>query len=259
MHRPGAELELVSDPSDWGFFTKPNVAAAAEEFDDLLAVIEREGVRVEFIDIDDTVPPNLYFIRDLGIVTHNGVILANLRANYRQGEQLFLRIAADRLGIPVFGEVRDAFFEGGDFVRISDEVAALGVAKTSYSGFEEVDELVEVTLLPVPHEQGVHLDVLFNMVRDDLALAAADFLPKEFLGFLSTNEIEVVDFSDEYRHRLASDVLLLRGDRVVMSNEARDSIRALEQRGVDVIPITIHELRKGGGGPGCMVLDLFRK
>jgi len=260
MHKPGPELELVRNPPDWGFHGKPNIKNTMNEFDELYDNIKAEGVKIEMIDVEDAPPPNLYYTRDLGICTDDGFILANFRAEYRQGEELYLQIMSDKLDIPIFYRIMNEYFEAGDYVQINDDIAALGLTRSSYGGFEEVADAVDLTVLPVPHDRHfAHLDILFNMIREDLAIVCVNALPNEFLEFLKKNGIESVDTTLMEQEYLSSDVLMLEPNKVIINEEAEHAIRSLEKRGVDVIETPLHELKKGGGGPGCLVLTLLRK
>ncbi|MCD6523234.1 MAG: hypothetical protein J7K68_05840 [Candidatus Diapherotrites archaeon] len=260
MHRPGEELKLVQEPSEWGFFSKPNIEKAVEEFDTLFHKLRSERVKIELIEPEEAPPPNLYYTRDLGLCTKDGIILANFREEYREGEELYLRIKAWELGIPIFAVIHNNYFEGGDFVQIADDIAALGVMRSSYGGFEEIDEYLDVTLLPVPHDRKfAHLDILFNMIREDLAILCTEVLPKEFIDFLIKNDVELVDATLQELRVLSSDVLMIKSNKVIINEEAEHTIKELEKRGVDVITTPLQELRKGGGGPGCLVFTLLRK
>lgn len=260
MHRPYYEFELVEDPSKWGFAGKPNKDVAAQEFDELVKILKENRVDVYKVQTSRAPPPNLYYTRDLGLCTTNGIVLANFKATYRQGEELYLQITAQELNIPIFGEIRDVFFEGGDFVQINDTTAALGLERSSYGGYEEVCEFVDVDVLPVPHaEQFAHLDVVFNMINPKLCVACTEALPDEFTDFLKEEKIEIIDITLEQQKLLSSDVLMIEPDKVIIGEECIHSIKELEKRGVDVIPTSLHELKKGKGGPGCLTLTLLRK
>ena len=260
MHRPYYEFELIDDPDKWGFASKPNKDIAAKEFDSLVDVLKGEGVAVYKVQTDRAPQPNLYYTRDLGLCTSNGIVLANFYAPYRKGEELYLQITAQELGIPVFGKLRDTYFEGGDFVRINDTTAALGLERSSYGGYEDVSEFVDVNLLPVPHlEKFTHLDVVFNMINPHLCVACTRALPAEFLDFLKQEKIEIIDITVAQQKLLSSDVLMLKENKVLIGEECKQTIRKLEKAGTDVMPIPMHELKKGKGGPGCLTLSLLRK
>lgn len=260
MHRPYYEFELIGDPSQWGFASKPNKDIAAKEFDNLVDVLKKEDVDIYKVQTNRAPPPNLYYTRDLGLCTTNGIVLANFYATYRQGEELYLQITAQELGIPVFGKLRDTYFEGGDFVRINDTTAALGLQRSSYGGYEDVSEFVDVNLLPVPHsEKFTHLDVVFNMVNPNLCVACTRALPSEFTDFLKQESVSIIDITVAQQKMLSSDVLMLDNNRVIIGEECTKTIKAMEKEGVDVLPIPLHELKKGKGGPGCLTLPLLRK
>ncbi len=260
MHRPYYEFDLIEEPSKWGFASKPNKDKAAKEFDDLVDLIKAAGIDVYKVQTARTPPPNLYYTRDIGLCTTNGFVLANFKAPYRQGEELYLQITADSLDIPVFGEIRNVAFEGGDFVQINESTAALGLERTNYGGYQSISEFVDVDVLPVPHsEDFAHLDIIFNMIREDLCLACVDALPKEFLDFLKGEEIEVIPVSLDEQRILSADVLMLEANKVIIAEQCEHAITELEKRGVDVITTPLHELKKGKGGPGCLTLTLLRK
>lgn len=260
MHRPYFEFDLIEDPSKWGFTSKPNKDKAAAEFDELVGVLKAEGVDVHTVQTSRAPPPNLYYTRDLGVCTTNGLILAHFRATYRQGEELYLQIMADELGIPIFGEIRNVFFEGGDLVQIDDSTAAVGLERTSFGGYQSISEFVDMDLLPVPHrEEFAHLDVVFNMISEKLCVACTKALPTEFTDFLAGEKIEVIDITLEQEEELSADVLMLEPNKVIIGEGCTGAIKALESHGVDVIPLNLHELKKGNGGPGCLTFTLLRK
>mgnify|MGYP006282195363 CR=1 FL=1 len=260
MHRPSEELQLVTDPSSWGFKARPNWQEAGEEFDALVDVLKAENVSVELIDVgSDVPPPNLYFTRDLGLCTTNGLLLANFRTEYRQGEELFLQFMSDSLDIPVFGRIMHGYLEGGDIEFVSDRVVAIGLNyRTNQEGFEQACEFLDEVVFPVIHDKETHLNSIFSMVDVDLALVYESALSKEFLTFLSGNNIETVSLGYQQQSRFGADILRLEADKVVMCGDCDKLSFDLEKRGVDVIPVKMDELKKGFGGPGSLALSLLR-
>src|SRR5947208_678979 len=78
--------------------------------------------------------------------------------------------------------------EGGDFVSLGTDHAAVGLgARTEPAALAELARLLgpEVELVPVRFEpRFLHLDMIFNLVAERLALACVDALPPEFLARL---------------------------------------------------------------------------
>jgi N-dimethylarginine dimethylaminohydrolase len=260
VRKPEEEFELIRDAAQWCFMSRPVAERAEREHERFTHLLEAEGIEVHGIESEDTPPPNLCFTRDIGLVTRNGAILASFRPPCRQGEQLYLQLMADELDIPVVAEMRNVQFEGGDFVQIADDVGALGIGRTSYAGYEALDELLDMTLLPVPLEnRETHLNSFFSMVRPDLALACAEFLPAELMGFLSKQGIDYINVSRDEMQRLAADSFLVEGGKVIMEASCKEAIKALEQRDVHVLPADLRELRKGWGGPGSLALVVSRR
>lgn len=260
MHRPSEELQLVTDPSAWGFKARPNWEKASEEFDAFVETLKSEGVKVTLVEsASDVPPPNLYFARDLGLCTRNGLILSYFRHEYRQGEELFLEFMGDRLEIPVFAQIRNGYFEGGDLVLINDRVAAIGIGhRTNRAGFGQLCEFLDEVAIPVLHGKDTHLDAFFSMVDESLAVAYERVLSDDFLTFLAGLDIDLVSLTFNQQKRFAADMLRIDTDKVMIGDDCEETIPLLEERGVDVIPVSVKELKKGNGGPGSLALTLLR-
>ncbi|MCD6414945.1 MAG: hypothetical protein J7L23_04955 [Candidatus Diapherotrites archaeon] len=259
MHKPGEELELITDPSVWGFRARPNWKKASEEMDKLINVLKEEGVKVDLVEVGpDVPPPNLYFTKDLGVCSVNGLVLSYFRHEYRQGEELFLEAMGDRLGIPVFGRIINSYFEGGDFVQITDDVIAVGLNnRTNQDGFEQLCEFFNKVMLPVFHKEETHLDSIFGIVDDSLAVAYEPSLPAAFKTFLSGRNFELISLKD--KQEFAPDFITLEPDKVIIDESCNELNNVLEDYGVDVIKVGVSELKKGSGGPGSFILTLLRK
>lgn len=261
MHRPEEELQLVTDPSSWGFRARPNWKKARKEFDALYDLLKSEKVKVDLVEVGpDVPPPNLYFTRDLGVCTTNGLILSYFRHEYRQGEELFLEVMGDRLEIPLFGMIRDGYFEGGDLVYLNDKVVAVGLNhRTNKAGFEQVCEFMDEVVIPVIHEKDVHLDAFFMVIDESLALVYEQAISDDFLTFLAGNDVDIISLTAAQQKRFAADMILLEEDKVIMGDDCEEMIPLLEEKGVDVISVSLRELKKGSGGPGSLTLTLLRK
>lgn len=261
MHNPGEELELVTDPRAWGFKARPNWEKAQKEMEDLIDILKSEGVKVDLIEVGpDVPPPNLYFTKDLGVCTTNGFLISYFRHEYRQGEELFLEAMSDRLDIPIFGRILNAYFEGGDFVQISDDVVAVGLNhRTNQDGFKQLCEFFDKIVLPVFHNEKTHLDSIFGVVDESLAILHESSLPKQFLTFLNGRNFDTIYLNDEEKAKFASDFILLEQDKIILGEDCKEVRGTLEDYGVDVITVNVSELKKGNGGPGSFVLPLLRK
>ncbi|MCD4740515.1 hypothetical protein K8R43_04985 [archaeon] len=261
MHKPEEELQLVTDPSSWGFQARPNWNKATKEFNALYDVLKGEKVKIDLIEVGpDVPPPNLYFTRDLGVCTTNGIILSYFRHEYRQGEELFLEAMADQLDIPVFGIVRDGYFEGGDLVFLNDKAVAIGLKqRTNQAGFQQMCEFLDHVAVPALHEEDVHLDAFFNVLNDSLALAYERALSTDFLTFLCGNDIDVIPLTAFQQRHFAADVILLEENKVIIGDDCDEMIPTLKKHGVEVISLPMRELKKGSGGPGSLILPLLRK
>lgn len=261
MHRPGIELGVLTVPYHWGFNSKPNREEARKEFDTIVEVLKSEGVDIYLIKTHATSTPSLYMTRDLGFIGANGLVLSSFRVRYRRGEELYLDVCSEDLGVPVFGKIRDGYFEGGDLVRITNESALVGLGRTDENGAEALREYVEIEPIPVRHtyQLGPHLDTFISMVSKDTALVYESKLPEEIFHILKVNGISRINIAHGDEGTFAANSLRIKDNKVVINEDAKATIKNLQKNGVDTIPVKMYELSKGQCGPRALVLPLLRK
>jgi len=259
MHRPGAEFNLLDEPDFWGFCGRPSREKSQKEFDSLVEILSEEKVDIYFIEPSDAPSVKLCFTRDLGIVGKNGIIMGGMTRK-RRGEDLYIRVLAEELDIPIFGDVRNHYFEGGDLVFIKKNEAACGIGLTSYGGYELLEELVDFKLLPVPlRNQLVHLDSALHTSDGQIALTNPDILPKELLDYLNREEFTVLSVPLNEADLFSLEIISLDSNKVIVAEDMTVTQKLLEEEGVDVLTTTNHELRKGCAGLNSLIFPLLRK
>jgi N-dimethylarginine dimethylaminohydrolase len=234
---------------------------AAANHAELVAVLQDAGVEIVQVAPDRRFPYQLN-TRDAALGTPGGAILARFSEVIRQGEEQLVQQAIEDTGGAVAGAMRSAVFEGGDFVALSHRRAALGLgARTQPSALEELRILLGSTtdLSGVPFDgRYLHLDMVFNVVADRLALACPSALPPDFLFGLRQDGFRILDVSEREVFQHTCNVLALNGQRIVSHTANQRMNEALRAEGLEVDVVDVSELAKSGGGPRCLTLPLER-
>ncbi|RGD75227.1 arginine deiminase [Anaerofustis stercorihominis] len=127
--------------------------------------------------------PNLYFMRDVGVVIKNGVALSRMKTPIRRRESLIVRLIykyhPDFSGVPVYFDNKEEkmSLEGGDVLILSKECVLIGFSeRTSLEGIDKLASnllnsnsgVKKVLAVKIPHERAfMHLDTVFTMVDYD--------------------------------------------------------------------------------------------
>ncbi len=106
---------------------------------------------------------------------------------------------------------------------------------------------------PGPDARGARMKVT---QEPDLIRAVADGMHADALRVVTTGEDEVL--ADREQWDDGNNTLALRPGTVVAYERNADTNRRLEEAGVEVLPISSHELPRGRGGPRCMSCPVVR-
>jgi N-dimethylarginine dimethylaminohydrolase len=228
----------------------------------LVQAYQDNGVETVFLKALPDLPYEV-FTRDFGGCVREGYVLGKFREPVRFGERAVCQHRMEELGVPLIAEVTKGRFEGGDFCFLDGNTIAVGmIARSNLEGVEELRPALEkygYTVLGVPAaEKYLHLDMCFNMVAEDLAVAYTPCLPENFQRELKKRGIEIIPGTEEaiFDHGYNLQAL---GERRVISLKQNTALNeALDRRGIRVIEVDITEILKAGGGPHCMTFPLER-
>jgi N-dimethylarginine dimethylaminohydrolase len=277
MRRPGAELERIDaarwDPdmgalvdADEGWYWEsedpPDLDLVAEQYDYLVALLEREGVTVYFAEPAETRLSKAMYMRDPLLTVPGGAILGRLAPRMRRGEEPSVARALSATGVPILRTITGTgLVEGGSFAKLTPTVAAFGTSiRCNDEGARQLEEAlrplgIEVVVVPLSGFS-IHLDGAFGMVDVDKALVDPQGLPYSFLERLAELRIETIWCHPEERWAINS--LVLEPGRVLMCEGHARTAERLEARGIEVITIPYDEIQKNGGGIHCSTMELIR-
>lgn len=230
----------------------------------LTQALAEAGVRVHELTGREAHLPYQAYTRDSSQVTPWGPVITQCYRPQRRGEYAAVIDFYNQTCGGPWRYTTAGTLEGGDI-----HIIRPGLLLVGYSG-ERTDEAGarqfagwfeaagwEVRLQPFP-EHFLHLDVLFCMVADGLALACVDVLDDALLAWLDTHGIRVIPVTYKEVMQLCCNALALGHDRVISAAHASRVNAALRAEGLQVTEVPLDLFTAGGGGVHCMTMPLAR-
>lgn len=267
VHRPGAEIDCVSDPKQVLWQDKVDSSRARDQHDELTEFYRACGITVHTMrpEIESTTP-NLYFCRDLFAVTSNGVVLARPSSSVRRGEEVSAAKVLEALGVrPIHHIKNGGTFEGGDLLIVNSDLALVGVGnRTNVSGAAQLRRLLKFAGVErvgsfLLHPSSLHLDMCVAIIDRNLAAVNAEQVPVGVVDLLEYHGFKVLILpEDEAVQGMAVNFVTLAPRTVVMTSGNPKTRGVLSRAGVECFEVDVSELMKGGGGIHCMTGVLER-
>lgn len=208
--------------------------------------------------------PYEVYTRDSSQTTPFGTVVTNLSRPERVGEEKEIRsfYAPDE----IWRTCTAGRIEGGDIHIIRPGLLAVGVSggRTDAKGaaefiswFEEAGWTCRMIHFP---EHFLHLDVIFCMVAENLAIAAVDVLDEADLEWFREQGIRILPVSyREAMRDMGCNVLSLGKDRVVSPRHSVRINQMLRAEGLTVLDPELNQFSRGGGSIHCMTMPLRRQ
>ncbi len=289
VHTPGDELLLINDSNykHWLYDKVPETSGYIKEHMQYQELLESNGIKVyeladhveENVDLINRLP-NLTFLHDTAVISRKGAILSKMRPPARENEEIVVKEALNKLGIPIFNEFNggEGFFEGCLLIS-KDTVFVADTERHTYSFIQEfisniLSEFDEIIYVRIPKARRyMHPDTIFNRIREDLALA---YLPAfeetclytedsrekiDFEEFMREKGMEIIPVSDSEQNRLACSFVPLESGTIFHYDTALDTEtkKKLTVEGIEIIPFHPEALLAGGGSLRCHTLRLCRR
>ena len=251
--------------------------AASAQYRELEAVLDQAGVARHYLTPEAHLPYQVY-TRDSSQTTPWGPVLTQLAMPQRRGEYAAVlgfhaKTGANRTSEARTGEARTGGFwryatqgtvEGGDIHVIREGLLVIGHSggRTNEAGARQFAawfeaEGWEVRLEPFA-EHFLHLDVLFCMAAEGLAVACTEVLGDEFSKFLARRQIRIIAASYAEVMAMTCNLLSLGGGRVISPAHSKRLNAALRAEGITVFDPELDCFARGGGSIHCMTMPLRR-
>lgn len=240
-----------------------DAGVAAGQYREMVHAFEQAGVRVHVLPAEADLPYQI-FARDSSVMTPWGALIMQLQKPFRRGEYAScLRFYLER-GIPIYDLVTAGNAEGGDFMLLKPGVAVCG-----FSGERSIQPAVEQirtwfeaeswelrTYAFDPHF--LHLDVQVGMIAKDLAAVCTDAVEPEFVAWLRSKGVRIIDVSYGDAMQLGTNVVSLGQDRALIPATSKNLIAACRAEGITVYDPDVSMIARGGGAIHCMCQALRR-
>lgn len=236
--------------------------ALAAQFGELVSALEGAGAACHFLKPRAGMPYQVY-TRDSSQTTPWGTVVTRMMRPERKAEEGEIRTFYEPDDI--WKSATQGHIEGGDIHIIRPGLVAVGVTggRTDQAGareflgwFEDAGWTTRMIHFP---EHFLHLDVIFTMVTENLAIAATDVLDDEDLDWFRAQGIRLLPVSyKEAMRDMGCNVLALGRDRVVSPRHSKRINEMLRAEGLTVIDPELDQFSQGGGSIHCMTMPLRR-
>lgn len=272
-HPRAAFGDTASIERQWralNFTAPPDLARATAEYDRFVALLNQNGVGMEFLSDTETSGLDSIYVRDASVVCDRGAIVCRMGKPARETEPAAQEAALRAIGYPIAGRIEaPGRLEGGDVLWLDRRTIAVGRGyRTNDEGILQLrrllgDAIDELITVPLPHWRGpadvFHLMSIISPVDDDLAVVYSPLMPVAFREFLIARGTTLVDVPDEEFDTMGANVLALAPRTCVMLNQNPLTRERLEKNGATVIAYEGSDISlKGGGGPTCLTRPLKR-
>ena len=252
------------------FTAPPDLARAIDEYDRFVALLNQDGVALEFLPETETLSLDSIYVRDASVVCDRGAIVCRMGKPAREDEPAAQEAVFRALGYPIVGRIEaPGRLEGGDVVWLDRRTIAVGRGyRTNDEGILQLGRLLddaidELITVPLPHWRGpadvFHLMSIISPVDVDLAVVYSPLMPVAFRELLLGRGTTLVEVPDDEFDTMGANVLAVAPRRCVMLSDNPITRERLERAGATVqsyegIDISV----KGGGGPTCLTRPLRR-
>jgi N-dimethylarginine dimethylaminohydrolase len=262
--------ERVGQWRDLGFHHQPDAAKSRAQHDTLRRELELIGAEVVDLPPSSDLSLDAVYAHDASVTTDFGLILMRPGKKNRVAEAARHKSLAERLGIPIFGEiVSPGSTEAGDMVWLDAKTLLVGNGyRTNAAGIEQMRALlapkgISVIFAPLPYGPGpsacLHLMSLISLLNECTALVDLPWLAVETVELLRARGFKLIEIDYSERETLACNVLALGNRRLLAIEENHRTNERLRESGFELRTFPGSEVCiNGSGGPTCLTRPLLR-
>ncbi len=238
----------------------PKIEKLVTEHAHLVSALQDNGVRVVWAT--DVPECDQRDIRDIAAVVGTKMLICRVKEDIRKCEVGGLEQLVGSLAPTEVIWCTEGFLEGGDIVLDGTRLL-VGIGKrTNLAGFEFVrakfSDQFDVVPLSLLGDHALHLDTVFSIVSDGLAVAYPSAIDEQSRIFLS-RRYHLIEITEDEQFRLAANILAINPHKVIVdvTRNARVAVE-LANCGLEVVDIGFSETNKIGGSFRCATLPLRR-
>ncbi|GIN88765.1 hypothetical protein J6TS2_51510 [Heyndrickxia sporothermodurans] len=234
-----------------------HIEIALKQHHELVETLQKYNIDVTLLPYHKKYPEQV-FTRDIGFTLGQTIFVAEMASDVRKGEQDVLKQWLEDEEISYYNLV-DHLIEGGDVI-IDQKTIYIGLSnRTNIGAVRHLQSLLtQFEVIPVPFtEKYLHLDCVFNVISENLALIFIDAFSEKEINFFRSR-YELIEVSKKEQFTLGTNVLVI-GNRTVLSQPINLGVnKELRNHGFDVVEVDISEIIKSGGSFRCCTLPILR-
>ncbi|WP_017754460.1 dimethylarginine dimethylaminohydrolase family protein [Calidifontibacillus oryziterrae] len=234
-----------------------HIERAVEQHGQFVKTLRDNGIDVVLLPYHKKYPEQV-FTRDIGFTLGHTIFVAKMASNVRKGEEDVLKQWLDDEEISYFNLLEDRI-EGGDVI-IDRNTIYVGLSeRTNQKAVDHLQSiLTQFNIIAVPFkERYLHLDCVFNVISNEIALIYPHALTKKDVELFSSR-YELIEVTEKEQFTLGTNVLAI-GNNKILSLPVNENVnRQLRSKGFDVIEVDITEIIKSGGSFRCCTLPILR-
>lgn len=242
---------------------QPDPQQLQTQFRELVDCLEGAGVTCHTLEPEPQLPYQVY-TRDSSQVTPFGPMITQLFRPQRRGELASVLSFYERTDCLIWKVASSGAIEGGDIHIIRPGLMAIGYSgeRTTAEGAAQfagwfAEAGWETRVIPFA-EHFLHLDVIFSMVADGLAIAVTDVIDDAHLDWFTAAGIRILPVTYKEAMSMGCNVLALGGGRVVSPRHSTRVNAMLRAEGLTVLDPDLDLFASGGGSVHCMTMPLRR-
>jgi N-dimethylarginine dimethylaminohydrolase len=254
VYRPGEEINIVEKPFRWGFSQTPYMIPMQREHDEIMKVLQNEGVKVNYLRKIVGFKPKMYVLRDDAVVVDKKAVACHLSQASRRGEEQLVKITLKELGIKIAGHIFvPGVLEGSDLFFI-DKAHAFSIvgSRTNMEGVNHLKEILKTDVTPIQMDNLSNTQ--FNIIND-IAIIDEELSYGPLFSALKEKEYDLVIASKKVVNEMALNFLQIDDNKVV--NVKSEINKKLKMMGLDVIEVEIRDLMKGNTGVRNICLPFY--
>ena len=205
------------------------------------------GWDIDEVDPDDSCPDSV-FIEDAAFVFGRTAVIANPGADERKPEVPPVAARLAELGLDMVAVEAPGTLDGGDVLKIGDDIYIGLGGRTNQAGIAQVRSLLEpfgARVHAVPCDRALHLKSAVTALPDGTVLGWGPVTPSDglppVLGMPEEPGAHVVD---------------LGGGAVLMAASAPQSANQIAERGFTPVTVDISEFEKLEGCVTCLSIRI---
>jgi len=220
------------------------MARAQDQHKAYCVALEELGLDLILLAPDDTKPDSC-FVEDTAIIHGTKAFITRMAISSRRGEEASVREELEK-HLNVHPCQPPATIEGGDAIRLPNELIIGETQRTNAGGIEQAGEYLQVLVKTIKDTAIVHLKSHVTYLGRGIIICAGRYADH---SELTQFERLVVDKKEAY----AANSLAI-GDAVLMTKGYPMSAQLVRDAGFDIVPLDMSEFEKCEGALTCLSL-----